>query len=73
MLAIICTKYGKNSPRTVRDVEWIRQDVLYFSSCTAKSWVIDHEDVYVKFKGHYVRYICLMLVYNMERIHHPEL
>ena len=45
MLVIICAKYGKNPSRTVHAVEWTRQDVLYFSSFIAKSWLNDLEDI----------------------------
>ena len=38
---IICTKYGKNPPRTVHAVEQIWQDVPYFGSFIAKSWLND--------------------------------
>ena len=44
MLVIICNKYGKNSSRTVCAVEQTWQDVPYFSSFIAKSWLNDVED-----------------------------
>ena len=42
---IICAKYGKNSSRTVHAVEQTQQDVPYFSSFIAKSWLNDLEDI----------------------------
>ena len=41
MLVVICAKYGKNLSRTVGDIERRRQDVSYFSSCIANSWLND--------------------------------
>ena len=48
---IICAQYGKNPSRTVHAVEQTQQDVPYFSSFIAKSWLNYLEDV--KLKGHY--------------------
>ena len=45
MLVIICAKYRKNSSRTVHAVERTAQDVPYFSSFIAKSWLNDLEDI----------------------------
>ena len=45
MLVIICAKYGKNSSRTVHVVKWTQQDVPYFSSFIAKSWLNGLEDI----------------------------
>ena len=53
MLVIICAKYGKNPVRSVCAVEWTQQDVTFFSSFIAKSWLNDLEDIN-QFKGHYV-------------------
>ena len=41
----MCTKYGKNPSRTVCAVELTRQNVPYFSSFIAKSWLNDLEDI----------------------------
>ena len=45
MLVIICAKYGKKSIQTVCAVERTRQDVTYFHSFIAKSWLNDLEDI----------------------------
>ena len=45
MLVIICPKKGKNPSRTVHAVEQTWQDVPYFSSSTAKSWLNYLEDI----------------------------
>ena len=45
MLVIICAKYGKNPFTTAHVVEQTRQDVLYFNSFIAKSWLNDLEDI----------------------------
>ena len=45
MLVIIFAKYGKNSSRNVHIVEHIWQDVPYFNSFIAKSWLNDLEDI----------------------------
>ena len=41
MLLVICAKEGKNPPRTIHAAERTRQDVRYFSSFIAKSWLND--------------------------------
>ena len=45
MLVIICAKYVNNSSRTVRAVEQTQQDVPYFSSFIAKSWLNNLKDI----------------------------
>ena len=45
MLVIICATYGKNSSRIVCVVERKWQDVPYFSSFIAKSWLNDLKDI----------------------------
>ena len=45
MMVIICGKYGKNPTRTEYAVEQTPQDVRYFSSFIAKSWLTDLEDI----------------------------
>ena len=66
MLVIICAQYRKNPSRTVHAVERIRQDVPYFSSFIAKSWLNNLKDT-----GQGQRLLCtthpLILV-----IIHPE-
>ena len=45
ILVIISAQYGKNSSRILHAVEQIRQDVLYFSSCIAKSLLNELENI----------------------------
>ena len=45
MPMIICAKYGKNPSRTVCAVKRTWQDVTYFSSYIAKSWLNDIQDI----------------------------
>ena len=45
MVMIICAKYGNNPSRTVSGVEQTLQDMTYFSSFFAKSWLNDLEDI----------------------------
>ena len=45
MPVIICVKYGNNPSRALCAVERTRQDVPYFSSLIAKSWLNDPEDI----------------------------
>ena len=45
ILVITCAKYGQNPSRTVCAIEQTQQDVPYFSSFTAKSWLGDLEDI----------------------------
>ena len=45
MLVIICAKLGNNSSKNLCAEEWTRQDVIYFSSFTAKSWLNDLGDI----------------------------
>ena len=44
-LMIICAKKRKNASRTVHAVEWTWQDVPYFNSFIANSWLKDLKDI----------------------------
>ena len=70
-LEIIFDKYGKNPSRTLHTVEPTRQDVPYFSSFIAKSWLnnLEHIDQGQKTLCMTHSLMLVIICANLVRIH----